>query len=48
MSWSEGCGSAMAFSVAYQLHMTVQYCCEDGVTSKFYLSEFYFYKKTVK
>ena len=33
MSLSECCGCAMAFYVACQQHMMVQYCCGSGSTN---------------
>ena len=36
MSWSECCGCAMAFSIACQRHMMVQYSCGSGSTNKLF------------
>ena len=47
MSWSECCGCVMAFSAAYQWHMMVQYCCDNGSANKFLCISF-FGRKSMK
>ena len=48
MSWSECCGSVIAFNAACQRHIMVQYCCGSVAQTRYLVDASYFDRNPMK